>query len=76
MRVRRYRPTRLGPFVAAAFAFAVPRVAISPGHVPDRIDAMLLALHGVPTFATCFLLPGRIRFTQGRSRRAMARLPA
>lgn len=73
MRVRRYRPTRLGPFVAAAFAFAVPRVAISPGHVPDRIDAMLLALHGVPTFATCFL---RIRFTQGRSRRAMARLPA
>ncbi len=60
MRVRRHQPTRLEGFVDASFAFAVTLVVISLGHVPGSVGEMLRALHGVPTFATCFFLLGRI----------------
>jgi hypothetical protein len=60
MRVRRQQPTRLEGFVDASFAFAVTLVVISLGHAPGTVDEMLRALHGVPTFAACFLLLSRI----------------
>jgi len=60
MRVRRHQPTRLEGFVDASFAFAVTLVVISLGHVPGTVDEMLRALHGVPTFAACFLLLARV----------------
>jgi len=60
MRVRRHQPTRLEGFVDASFAFAVTLVVISLGHVPGTVDEMLRALHGVPTFAACFLLLSRV----------------
>lgn len=60
MRVRRHQPTRLEGFVDASFAFAVTLVVISLGHAPGSVEQMLRALHGIPTFATCFLLLARI----------------
>ncbi|MBS0514164.1 MAG: DUF1211 domain-containing protein [Proteobacteria bacterium] len=60
MRIRRPQPTRLEGFVDASFAFAVTLVVISIGHVPASVEEMLTALHGVPTFAVCFLLISRI----------------
>jgi uncharacterized membrane protein len=63
MQVRRHQPTRLEGFVDASFAFAVTLVVISLGHVPGSVEEMLRALHGVPTFATCFFLLGRIWLT-------------
>ena len=60
MRIRRHQPTRLEGFVDASFAFAVTLVVISLGHAPSTVDEMLRALHGIPTFAICFLLLVRI----------------
>jgi len=60
MQIRRHQPTRLEGFVDASFAFAVTLVIISIGHVPASVEEMLTALHGMPTFAVCFLLIARI----------------
>jgi uncharacterized membrane protein len=60
MRVRRHQPTRLESFVDASFAFAITLVVIAVGHVPGSVAEMMRALHGLPTFAVCFLLLARI----------------
>lgn len=63
MRVRRHQPTRLESFVDASFAFAITLVVIAVGHVPGSVPEMMRALHGLPTFAVCFLLLARIWLT-------------
>lgn len=60
MRIRREQPTRLEGFVDASFAFAITLVVISIGRVPSTVAEMIAALHGLPTFAVCFLLLARI----------------
>jgi uncharacterized membrane protein len=60
MRIRRHQPTRLEGFVDASFAFAVTLVVIAVGHVPGSVAEMMRALHGLPTFAVCFLLIARV----------------
>lgn len=63
MRIRRHQPTRLESFVDASFAFAITLVVIAVGHVPGSVAEMMRALHGLPTFAVCFLLLARIWLT-------------
>ncbi|MBN8887055.1 MAG: DUF1211 domain-containing protein [Rudaea sp.] len=60
MRIRRHQPSRLESFVDASFAFAITLVVIAVGHIPSSVPEMLRALHGLPTFAVCFLLLARI----------------
>jgi len=48
--------SRLETFVDAAFAFAVTMMVISVGSVPANTRELMLALHRVPTFASCFLI--------------------
>ncbi len=60
MCVRREGATRLEGFIDASFAFAITLVVISIGRVPTTVNEMLTALHGLPTFAVCFLLLVRI----------------
>lgn len=60
MRIRRESPTRLEGFVDASFAFAITLVVIAIGRVPASVEEMLTALHGLPTFALCFLLLARL----------------
>jgi uncharacterized membrane protein len=48
--------TRLEAFVDAAFAFAVTLLVISIDAVPDSLEALLLALRGIPAFAFGFAL--------------------
>lgn len=56
VRIRRHQPTRMESFVDASFAFAITLVVVAVGHVPASVPEMLRALHGLPTFAVCFLL--------------------
>lgn len=48
--------TRLEAFIDAAFAFAVTLLVISVDSIPDSIDALLVALKGVPAFAVSFAM--------------------
>jgi hypothetical protein len=48
--------TRIEAFVDAAFAFAVTLLVISVDAVPDSAASLVLALKGVPAFATSFAL--------------------
>ncbi|TWI06052.1 putative membrane protein [Luteimonas cucumeris] len=48
--------TRLEAFVDAAFAFAVTLLVISVDSIPDSLDALALALKGVPAFAASFVM--------------------
>ncbi len=57
-RVRGGVTTRIEAFVDAASAFVLTLLIISFGALPDSVDAMLLALKGVPAFALIFLLIG------------------
>lgn len=48
--------TRLEAFVDAAFAFAVTLLVISVDSIPDSMEALALALKGVPAFAASFVM--------------------
>ena len=56
LRERGGQVTRLEAFVDAAFAFAVTLLVISFDAIPDSIEALVLALKGVPAFAVSFAL--------------------
>lgn len=66
VRTRRTQPTRLEGFVDASFAFAITLVVISIGRVPSSVGEMLTALHGIPTFAVCFVLLARLWLSHRR----------
>jgi hypothetical protein len=53
---RGHQVTRLEAFVDAAFAFAVTLLVISVDSIPDSLDALVLALKGVPAFALSFVM--------------------
>ncbi|MFY2762857.1 TMEM175 family protein [Arenimonas sp. MALMAid1274] len=55
-RDRGAQSTRLEAFVDAAFAFALTLVVIAGNEIPRSIDALVLAMMAVPTYAASFLL--------------------
>ncbi|MEZ5485184.1 MAG: TMEM175 family protein [Lysobacteraceae bacterium] len=66
LRERGGEVTRLEAFVDAAFAFAVTLLVISLDAIPDSIDALILALKGVPAFAASFALIAWFWYLQSR----------
>ena len=48
--------TRLEAFVDAAFAFSVTLLVISVDSIPDSIQALTVALKGIPAFAASFTM--------------------
>lgn len=54
LRERGQNVTRLEAFVDAAFAFALTMLVISVNAIPDNIESLVVALKGVPAFATSF----------------------
>lgn len=55
-RDRGAQATRLESFVDAAFAFALTLVVIAGNEMPASVDALVLAMKSVPTYAASFLL--------------------
>lgn len=54
LRERGHNVTRLEAFVDAAFAFALTMLVISVDAIPDSVERLVIALKGVPAFATSF----------------------
>jgi hypothetical protein len=55
-RLRGLASTRLENFVDASFAFALTMLVISVNDIPHSMDALLLALRGIPAYAASFAL--------------------
>jgi uncharacterized membrane protein len=62
-RLRGLASTRLENFVDASFAFALTMLVISVNDIPHSMDALLLALRGIPAYAASFALLLKIWWT-------------
>jgi hypothetical protein len=57
--------TRVEAFVDAAFAFAITLMAVAGEAIPTSVDALVLAMKGLPAFALSFALI--VRFWSGHA---------